>query len=200
MGWFTELDTLLSDLIALRGNTLLVAESATDSSLFAMLDQTGHRFVTHVPPAREDRWHPVDPRRQRWTNDSHAQPRWLHRQATGLAAAAESAEGSTRALLAERPVVRGRHAIPFEHSVALAASSALGTIAWELWGRQETVDPLLAVERLGDLDGRVTFDRERVIVRPALGRRCLDLQQHRLLDEIPGLPWFGGRSLEFAVL
>jgi hypothetical protein len=35
-------------------------------------------------------------------------------------------------------------------------------------------------------------------VRPALGRRFLDLREHGLLKDIAGVPWWDGRPIEFA--
>ena len=84
-----------------------------------------------------------------------------------------------------------------ERSLALAAALALGTLAHTLWCDDEP-DPLLAFERLGDLDAQASFEPHRVRVRIPLGRRHRDLETHGLLDDVRGLPWLDGRTLEFA--
>ena len=89
---------------------------------------------------------------------------------------------------AESPLARG---------MTLATAVALGTIAWTLWKDRESPDPLLALERFGDLSARVRIEADRVQVRLPLGRRSADLREHGLLTDIPRVPWLGGRFVEF---
>ena len=85
-----------------------------------------------------------------------------------------------------------------DRSLSLAAALALGTIAWELWRARELTDPLLALERFGDIDGTVRFDAHRVRVRLPMGKRYRDLKEAGLLEDIPRVPWLDYRTLVFA--
>jgi hypothetical protein len=213
LGWYDSQEELLGALDDFAGNTFLVSEASAAPSLFTALENRRHRFVTMVPPGRHDRWRAVDRHRTLWTNDGEAQTGWLLDQSQHLYAAVEPAERVTQAFILDRPalpVVRlsesarderlaSAQAVQFERHLALAATSALGTIAWKLWGDEPT-DPLMALERLGTLDGRVTIDQDRVTVRPALGRRYQDLRQFGFLVDVSNLPWLGSRRLEFAGL
>ena len=84
-----------------------------------------------------------------------------------------------------------------ETSLTLAASLALGTIAWTLWREREVTDPLLALERFGDLDARVHSTAATLHVRLPLGRRFWDLRDHGLLADVHDVPWLDGRAITF---
>ncbi len=79
----------------------------------------------------------------------------------------------------------------------LASAFSLGVIAWTLWQGREPVDPLLSLERFGDLDAWLRVDPDRINVRLPLGKRRADLAAHGLLAEVPQVPWFAGRRLTF---
>jgi hypothetical protein len=85
-----------------------------------------------------------------------------------------------------------------EFSITLAVCSALGEIADTLWRGREPAHPLLAMQRFADLSGTVSIEEGRVLVRPALGRRFMDLSRHGLLRDITAVPWWPGRRVEFA--
>jgi hypothetical protein len=104
----------------------------------------------------------------------------------------------TRELLHLRPATAPREAAVLEHSAALAAATALGSIAWTLWRDRETVHPLLALARFGTLDGFARSDGAVVEIHPAFGRRYLDLKRHGLLADIPAPPWIDARRIVFA--
>ena len=210
IGWFLNQEALIQALDDFVGSTVLVTDAAAEPSMFAALSSK-HRFVTKVRPVRGDRWRAVDRQRTLWTNDWDSHAKSLLQQSECFRVAAESAERVTGGFLADRPALLGglpttaqqtrqQRLLQLEHSLALAAASALGVISWQLWGDREPTDPLLAVERLGDLDGKVCIGRDRVVVRPALGRRYQDLNHHGLLLDVANLPWLNGRRLEFAGL
>ena len=100
-----------------------------------------------------------------------------------------------------RPLVlpaRGPTRRAAEFSITLAVCSALGELADTLWREREPPQPLLALRRFADLGGTVSVEDGRVLVRPALGRRFMDLREHGLLRDISGVPWWPGRRVEFA--
>jgi len=203
MGWFLEPAALLEALGPFGGNTLLISEAASDNDLLAALDHRRYRFVTPLTPARQDAWRPVDRKRRWWTNDLDVQTGWLLHQCRDLQTLTESAQRISRALIDDRPAllpVKQGPAVRFEQSLALAAGSALATIAWQLWGRTESTDPVLAIDRLGDWEGRVQFERRKITVRPAVGRRYLDLYHQNFFADVAHIPWFRGRRMEFAGL
>ncbi|HWS89090.1 MAG TPA: hypothetical protein VN282_19115 [Pyrinomonadaceae bacterium] len=178
---------------------LLVPQASADPSLLAELDAGGFGFITDAVPSRGERWREL--RRanaERWyTNSSDARTPALVRSAAELGRAAEEAELLWRALFVERASLAPARDTRLEQSLTLAAALALGTIAWTLWRGREFATPLLAVERFGDLGARVRFTERHVRVRLPLGRRRSDLEAAGLLSDVGGVPWFGGRSVEF---
>jgi hypothetical protein len=101
------------------------------------------------------------------------------------------------ALAGGRPAA-GRPGLAPELDAPMAELAAVGlaTVAWELWRRHEVTHPAMAVGRLGDLDGRVSLERDRVEVRMPLGRRHADLRDSGLLRTVPEVAWLDGRRLE----
>ena len=204
LGWFSDLTDLLQTLEDFPGNTFLISEIAEDPALFSDLSSQHHRFITTLPPARNDKWRSIDRCRQFWTNDLDAQSHWLLKQIQCLPTVTEAAQSITHSLIHNRPIIPASwgqaYALHFEISLALAASSALATIAWQLWGDKETTDPLLTLQRLGNLEGKVIISNEKITVRPLLGRRYQDLYSHNFFVDVINLPWLEGRRLEFAGL
>jgi hypothetical protein len=102
------------------------------------------------------------------------------------------------ALAEERPAAGRAHLAPeLDAPLGLLAGVALAALAWELWNRHgEHTHPALAIRRLGDLDGRVRLERDRVNVTMPLGRRHADLRDSGLLRTIDAVPWLHGRRLE----
>jgi hypothetical protein len=103
------------------------------------------------------------------------------------------------AMATERPASgRADLAPELDGPISFVANVALAALAWELWQPHgEATHPALAVRRLGDLDGRVSLEPDRVTVRLPLGRRHADLRDSGLLRTIADVPWLDGRSLEF---
>jgi hypothetical protein len=199
VAWAAGLDEL-SPVPSSGRPLLLIDRAAADPVLLHQLDSRGCRFVTDAPPTRRERWRPLrqPPAGRWWTNDRQSPAAVLARHARRLAGAAEKTDALWRTLRVERPAVPLAADAALERSLTLAAAAALGTIAWTLWREREPVDPLLALERFGDLDAHVRFDPHRVRVRLPLGRRYQDLWQHGLLVEVADVPWLGGRVLQFA--
>ncbi len=80
----------------------------------------------------------------------------------------------------------------------LAAAVAMADLSWTLWKDTGDTDPLLALERFGDLDARIRSGPDEILVKLPLGKRSTDLSRHGLLDDVAGVPWFGGRVVRFA--
>jgi hypothetical protein len=106
-------------------------------------------------------------------------------------------------LVVRRPLLvppTGKPPGAVERSTSLAVASALATLAQALWGTGEQTHPLLALQRLADLDGTLTFEDSRIVIRPAIGRRYMDLARHGMLVDVATVPWWPGRRMEFAGL
>lgn len=197
--WVREDEELLSVLEIAEKPLLVLPREVTDPGLFRALTQAGHQFLTDAPPGRHDEWHRVR---------GAGEGRWWRNRPGSISVACrrqirefEETATLTRALVDQ--VLISRPALPLdagsrlERSVSLAAANALGVIAWELWRDRESVDPSLTVERFADLDGVVRFRRDHVEIRLPLGKRYRDLYEHGLLHVVAGVPWLGGRRVEF---
>jgi hypothetical protein len=159
------------------------------------LTAAGASFVVATPPGRGERWRRLPPHRL-WTND-HDDPA-LARHAGGYRQAVDLAAELMQALAGDRAAVPLAASPALGRSLTLAAGLGLGTLAWTLWREREPTDPLLALERFADLSARVSFEPQRVRVRLPLGPRHSDLFAHGLLADVPGIPWLGGRFVQFS--
>jgi hypothetical protein len=171
---------------------VLVAPDAVGA--LAELADAGISFVVAAPPARGELWRRLP--HGLWTND-YENPD-LACYAGGYQQAVDLAAEMIRALAGERAAVPLTDGPALGRSLLLAAGLGLGTLAWTLWREREPADPLLALERFADLSARVSFEQDRVRVRLPLGPRHSDLSAHGLLADVPGVPWFGGRVVEFS--
>jgi hypothetical protein len=200
IAWSIALEGLFPSLVRLETGILLIPEATADPALLAKLDASGLHFITDAPPTRHESWQPLRGAsgERWWTNDLDTSPAVLIQKAQHVANASEETESLWRALAIERPCVSSGADAALECSLTLAASLALGTIAWELWCERESVVPLLALERFRDLDAHVRFDDRSVRVRLPLGRRYQDLNEHRLLADVYNVPWLGERVLQFS--
>ena len=194
IAWASGFAGLSPALARLHDETLLVPAGIATPALLREIDASGARFVTMAPPTRGEPWHPLRGNRA-WTNDPAAPG--LARQTAGLAAAEDGARRLWQALAAERPSLPPAADPALDRHLTLAAGLALGTLASTLWREREPVDPVLALERFGDLQARVRFRADSVHVLLPLGRRHRDLSDHRLLEPIRDAVWLGGRVLEF---
>lgn len=173
--------------------SVLVDATAATSALLRALESAGHHFVTTCPPIRNETWQAVAgaPGERYFTNDaSHADTIAIGRT---LAWATGEIDRTWRALAVERPAAPRCIDRSFETSLSLAASVALGYIAWTLWRDRETSHPRLALERFADLEAHVRVDARGISVRLPLGQRHHDLLSHGLLDDVTDLPWLDGR-------
>jgi hypothetical protein len=179
---------------------VLVPADAATPALLSALEAAEIRFVTDAPPCRGERWVPVSIKASErwWSNDSlTAEPR-LAIAGGRLADAVELADASWQALAMDRPALPRQTGDTFDTTLTLAAGLALGSIAWELWQDRGPTALPLTLARFRDLEARVRVDAERVSILLPLGRRFFDLRDHAFLDDVQGIPWFGGRLLAFA--
>ncbi|MFI6303120.1 hypothetical protein ACIBCH_14705 [Amycolatopsis thailandensis] len=186
IAWASAADGLIPHWTACGRPPVLVCDSPLPPTCLSDLDAAGVRFITNVRPLRGDPltrlpWHsPL------WTTGG-VEPR--------LAAELPVArlDDLVRALFA--PLLPDPE---LERTVGLAASLALGMIAWQLWRERETPDPLLAMTRFADLEGTVRFTGDVVHVKLPLGRRHTDLSRGGALADVPNVVWLGGRTLTFS--
>ncbi|MFF2510366.1 hypothetical protein [Streptomyces sp. NPDC058086] len=167
------------------------------------LDVLGIGFVTDLPPARGERLSRVPGPRRCWTNTGarlasrSAPDDALVGAARRLTYEASRAARLVEALVELRPAVRTGQAPAVERSTTLAVGVALADLAWTLWSQREAPDPVDALDRFADLGARVMFHDSTVEIRLPLGARHADLYRHRLLADVPDVPWFGGRTVVF---
>ncbi|WP_033327237.1 hypothetical protein [Streptomyces yerevanensis] len=167
------------------------------------LAELGMGFVTDLPPARGERLRRVPGPRRCWTNIGEPPPTESRPDDALVGAARRLAHEAPRtarfseALIELRPAVRTGQAPAVERTTTLAAAVALADLAWTLWAEHEATDPVDALGRFADLGARVSFHDRNVEVRLPLGARHADLYRHRLLADVPDVPWFGGRTVVF---
>lgn len=188
---------LLEAVRPFRASILLVAARAATPRLMRDLAAGGFAFATDAPPARGEGWPKLAGKSGCWASPGEIPLPRLAAAAIRLAELEELAAATCRELLTLRPAVAPGKAAALDEAAALAAAMGLGLLAWSLWHDREPVDPLLALLRLGDLDGSARLTPEALEVRPAVGRRYLDLKAHGLLADIAGVPWLGGRIVRF---
>jgi hypothetical protein len=178
--------------------TVLVEQRSAAPSVLAGLHARGIRFATDAPPGRHEVWRRLPGRGHTgsvlWSNDPELEPGALAGTLTTMSGLAAE---SWQEIATGRPALAVGGSDAFETSFGLAVSLALGSIAWELWRKRETVAPVLALHRFADFGGWVRADHEAVTVRLALGRRFFDLRDAGFLDDVAGVPWFDGRVLRF---
>lgn len=167
------------------------------------LDALGIGFVTDLPPSRAERLSRVPGPRRCWTNTGARLPSRSASDDALLGAArrlpyeASRAARFVEALVELRPAVRTGQAPAVERTTTLAAGVALADLAWTLWSQREATDPVDALDRFADLGARVMVHDSTVEIRLPLGARHADLYRHRLLADVPDVPWFGGRTVVF---
>ncbi len=184
---------------ALRAELILVAEDAATPARLRALDRAGLRFVTDAPPARGERWRCLRRRGiERWSNDGDSPPARLWAAGRVAARATELARGLWTELSAKRSAVPLRRFCALDRTLTLAAAVGLGGLAWQLWREREPTDPMLASERMATLDARVSVSPSHIRVRIPLGQRYQALYRARLVDDLVGVPWLGGRTVRFS--
>jgi hypothetical protein len=197
IAWAFDEASVLSALTSFGPSVVLVSARAASPVLMRGLVAARRAFATDARPARGEDWRRLPGRPGAWGFlGDMALPR--------LAAAAQlrpeletAAIAISRELLDRRPCVAPGEGLDLERSAFLAAATGLGLLSWTLWRDREPVDPLLALDRLGDLDGSARVTDTAIEVRPAVGRRYLDIRDHKLLADIPAVPWLGCRAITF---
>jgi hypothetical protein len=175
------------------GAPIFVNEADATPDLLAALENAGLRFLTTARPIRGEPWRAIAGTRA---------PR-LYTNRAGPALAVPSELTTERAIAAwqaftARPLPGRPADVALDDAASLAAALSLATIAWELWRNREPTDPLLALERFGDLDATVQFADHHVRVRLPLGKRYRDLKHAGLLEDVPRVPWLSERTVIFA--
>jgi hypothetical protein len=195
-----DLKGLYATLMEFGSPLILVPASTAETELLRGLDEEGFRFITDAPPARGEDWGPLGlPLSRRcWTNDRAGANAALIRAARELENVEEEVQALWRELSVRRVSIPLATDAALETSITLAASAALGTVAWTLWRERGPVTPVLALERFRDLDARARFGDRFIEVRLPLGRRYQDLLENRLLDDIPAVTWLDERAIRFA--
>jgi len=197
IGWFGTSDEVLRVDDLLPGRLWWLAPGAADSDLPDALVGRALHAVALGPQPRAPGWQRAG--EMLWTSEP-----LLRRHAAELLRVFDEARellaATHSAFIERRPLVIPAcgSASRAEFSVTLAVCSALGEIADTLWHEREPTPALLALSRLGDLGGTVSIEDSRVLVRPALGLRFMDLGKHGFLRDIAGVPWWPGRRVEFA--
>lgn len=200
IAWAEQVQSFFSHLRRLDRPMVLVSREATAPALLEELDRAGFSFLLDVPPLRHEPWARVQQgvKTLAWTNHAPPSPANVVSAAQQLPQSCEEAKSLWRELGELRVAVVRAASAEMEHTTTLAASLALGDIAWKLWSHRGRTSPQLTLERFADLDAHVHFDSKTVTVRLPLGRRHHELSEHGLLRPIRDLPWLPGRCVEFA--
>jgi hypothetical protein len=193
-------EPLLPLLQRLASPVVIVSREAAAPLLLSDLDRAGLTFVSDLPPTRHERWQRVQQGAARlgWTNSSAPTSQPVVGAARKIADACEEAADLWQQLALTRPAVVRTRSHELDRSVTLAAAVASGIIAWELSRKGRPIGPQKVVLRYGDLDARVRFDPAAVVVSLPLGRRHQELGEAGLLAPVSGVPWLGGRRVEFS--
>jgi hypothetical protein len=178
----------------------MISRASATPRLLNDLDAAGVSFVSDVPPTRHEPWRRIRQGVSRlgWTNSSEPGSEPVLRAARKLTAACDEAEALWRELAVARPGVVRAYSPELDRSLTLAAAVGMGTASWKLWHDAGPVNPQKALQRYCDLDARIRFDRASVVVSLPLGRRHDELGNAGLLAPIDGVPWLGGRRIEFS--
>jgi hypothetical protein len=197
--WTRAIEDLRPILIELDSSLILIPRVWAEPQILRWLDEQSLAFITDAKPTRHERWRAVrrPPHERWWTNDTVTSDSLLLTAARRMSVSLEDATTLWQALAIERPSVPLADSRLFDRHLTMAASVALGFIAWELWREAETTAPFLTLERFRTLEARVDYSQEVVTVSLPLGKRFYDLIEHGLLNDVSGVPWFQGRRVVF---
>jgi len=137
------------------------------------------------------------PSRLGWTNHSDPSSEFLVRAARTLEISALEAAALWEQFGIARPAVPRAKFQALERCVTLAASIALGILAWQLWKERGRTTPQQALERLRDFGASVQSSGKALQVGLPRGRRYSELLDAGLLTPVPDIPWLRGRRVEF---
>lgn len=197
LAWCADSAAVLRLAELLPGRLWWLAPGATESPLPRKLADRRLGVVAFGPAPTVHGWRAAG--EGLWTNEPLLRRHGLRLQRT-FDDARDVLTRTDTALMTHRPLLLPAASVttPAEGSITLAVCTALGELAHILWQGREATHPLLALERFADFGGTVSIEDERVLVRPVLGRRFMDLNGHGMLRDIAGVPWWPGRRVEFA--
>lgn len=200
IAWAPELATLLPHLRRLPSEAILVSAEGATPGLLAELEAAGLTWIADAPPTRGEQQRRIQQGTTffGWTNSQRPSSSAMLGAGRRLMPASADAARLCAELLCARPAAVRAASSELDQSLLLAASMALGTIAWKLWRERGPTHPAQVLERFCDLGARVRFDDSTVAVILPLGRRHAELRDAGLLLPIRAVPWLGGRSVEFA--
>ncbi|MEU5595127.1 hypothetical protein [Streptomyces sp. NPDC020298] len=195
VAWTRDTARLLPHWQACGRPPVLVCDGPLPPGALGVLAAADVPFMTAVRPLRGDPATRLPWRTPLWTaGEGRPDPRL----AAALPGHAARLADLVTALTGERRAVPLASHADLEHTVTLAATLGLSTIAWTLWRERETPDPLLALSRFADLEATVRFESDAVRVRVPLGRRHADLLRGGLLADVHDVVWLRGRTLTFS--
>lgn len=203
IAWAGETARLLPHWQACGRPPVLICDGPLPPGALRELAAAGVRFMTAVRPLRGDPVTRLPWRTPLWTagegmEEGVREGRPDPRLAAELPGHAARLADLVTALAVERRAVPLAEDGDLEHTVTLAATLGLSTIAWTLWQGRETPHPLLSLSRFADLEATVRFESDAVRVRVPLGRRHADLLRGGLLADVPDAVWLDGRTLTFS--
>jgi len=195
-----DVEQVAALLTKMQKPVVLISQDAADRSILTGLQKNGIAFVTDARPGREEQWERVPGMLDEtcWTNAVPHDSTEILQASRHLAAAADESRSLWQEFGASRPSVARASLPDLERLTTLSACVALGILSWKLWNTRSRTTPQLALERFSDLDARVRFDSETVVVRLPMGRRYQELRESGLLQSVAGVPWFAGRRMEFS--
>lgn len=194
---FRQLDQLL---LPHQDRVLLTSsESMASTDTLAQIDACGLRVVIATSPGRGKEWRRVLGANddEFWTNDNFLPPPQIRRAGMSIADSLEASELFWHSIVNQRKAIPLAESPILENSLSLAAGVSLAQISYELWGNRDDTDATLAIDRLGDLSCRVEFREDSIKVMLPLGQRTADLSSANLLADIPNVPWFDRRTIQF---
>ena len=196
--WAASINDLRSTLIQLDSSIVFVPRASADVELLRWLTDQSLYFVTDAPPTRGETLRSIRRAELRWwTNDETTPDSVFAQMASSMPSSVDDALELLQVLAKDRPAITLARDSALDRHLTHAAAVALGTIAWDLWKEREQTAPHVALERFADLHTRVDYSDDLVTVNLPLGKRFLDLRDHRMLEDVHDVPWLNGRKLIF---
>lgn len=182
---------------------LLINRPAAKAKVLERLHERDIAWITNTSPDAANRWSRPSAALRLWTNKPDV---LCPIAATTVGAFTQRIADSAltqAAFLEQRPLLlpADRYQLrDAELELSSVIASACGEVAARLWADEAHVEPLLTIQRFGDLDGTVKFEDDRVLVTPALGKRYMDLHRNDFFRDVTNVPWLDGRVLQFGGL
>jgi hypothetical protein len=174
---------------------MFIPAASADPATLDRIDLANRRFITDAAPARGEAWRCFAGTAGRLaTNDTSTPAARLVALTADMPTTIALAD-ELAGVLRERPAIARDPLAAFDATCTLAATAALADLGARLFPEEPTT-PVLALTRFRDLDARVRFEPDRVVVRVPLGRRHADLMRHGVLGELAHIPWLAGRTVD----